>query len=64
MPKQKSHRATAKRFKLTKNRKVKRYRAGKRHLLSAKSSKRRRNLRQSAICAPMDAKKIRESLLA
>ena len=64
MPKQKSHRATAKRFKVTKNGRVKRYKAGKRHLLSAKSAKRRRNLRQGAMCEPMDAKKIREALLA
>jgi large subunit ribosomal protein L35 len=62
MPKQKTHKATSKRFKVTKSGKVKRHKSGKRHLLSSKSPKRRRSLRQAAICEPMDEKKVRRLL--
>lgn len=47
MPKIKTHRATAKRFSLTGTGKVKRGKAGKRHLLTAKTTKRKRSLRQA-----------------
>lgn len=60
MPKLKTHKGAAKRFSKTKNRKVKRGRAGRRHLLSVKSSKRRRNLRKPGVCAKSDGKKILE----
>lgn len=58
MPKQKTHKGTKKRFRTTKNGKVKRWKAGVRHLLSGKSSRRRRQLRKAGICEPMDGKKI------
>lgn len=42
MPKMKTNRGAAKRFKVTKSGKVKYQRAGKRHLLERKSAKRKR----------------------
>ncbi len=47
MPKMKSHRGAAKRFSITGSGKVKRAKAGKSHILTKKSSKRKRNLRRS-----------------
>ena len=47
MPKIKTHRGAAKRFKVTGSGKIKRYRACKSHLLTGKSAKRMRGLRKS-----------------
>lgn len=47
MPKLKTHRGAAKRFKVTGSGKIKRYRAYKSHLLTGKSAKRMRSLRKS-----------------
>ncbi len=49
MPKLKTHRGAAKRFKVTGTGKIMRRRANKSHLLTGKSSKRTRNLRQAAL---------------
>lgn len=49
MPKLKTHRGAAKRFKVTGTGKIKRSKAFKSHLLTSKSSKRGRNLRKSAL---------------
>lgn len=49
MPKIKTHRGAAKRFKVTGTGKILRRRANKSHLLTGKSSKRTRNLRNSAL---------------
>ena len=46
MPKLKTHTGAKKRFKLTKNGKVKRAKAYKSHILNKKSTKRKRNLRK------------------
>ncbi len=51
MPKMKSHRGAAKRFSITGSGKVKRSKAGKSHILTKKSSKRKRNLRRSTTIA-------------
>ena len=48
MPKLKTHSGAKKRFKLTKNGKVKRNRAYRRHILTKKPTKRTRNLRKAA----------------
>jgi large subunit ribosomal protein L35 len=48
MPKIKTHSGASKRFKLTKNGLVKRGRAYKSHILTKKSTKRKRGLRQGA----------------
>ena len=45
MPKQKSHKASRKRFKVSANGKLMRSQAGKKHLNSHKSGKRKRQLR-------------------
>jgi large subunit ribosomal protein L35 len=47
MPKMKTHKGAKKRFKITGSGKVKRMRAFKSHILTKKSSKRKRHLRQS-----------------
>ena len=49
MPKIKTNRAAAKRFKVTGTGKLKRSKAYKSHILTKKSAKRKRNLRQPAI---------------
>jgi large subunit ribosomal protein L35 len=45
MPKMKSHKASRKRFKVTATGKLKRSQAGKKHLNSHKTGKRKRHLR-------------------
>jgi large subunit ribosomal protein L35 len=56
MPKMKSSRAAAKRFKITKNGKVKRAKAYRSHILTKKSPKRKRKLRKAGILSSADAK--------
>jgi large subunit ribosomal protein L35 len=60
MPKMKTSRGAAKRFKRTASGKLKRYRASKSHLLTGKSAKRMRPLRKSAVVDPADAKRMRK----
>lgn len=48
MPKLKTHKGTAKRFKLTGTGKIKRSHTNKQHILTKKSQKRKRNLRKGA----------------
>jgi large subunit ribosomal protein L35 len=49
MPKMKTSKAAAKRFKLTGTGKLKRSKAYKSHILTKKSAKRKRNLRKPAM---------------
>ena len=49
MPKTKSHKGARKRFKVTGSGEVKRGRAFKSHILTKKTSKRKRRLRRSAL---------------
>lgn len=51
MPKMKTHKGAAKRFRVTGTGKVKRYKAFKSHILTKKSSKRKRNLRRAGLIA-------------
>lgn len=62
MPKQKSHRASAKRFSFTKTGKVKRGCAYKSHILTKKTTKRTRKLRKGAYTTATEAKMIRRLL--
>lgn len=62
MPKMKSHSSSKKRFKVTKNGKVKRAQAFKKHILTKKSPKRKRQLRASIVASEPDTKKIRRLL--
>lgn len=49
MPKLKTNRSAAKRFKLTGTGKLKRSKANKNHILTKKTTKRKRNLRKAAL---------------
>jgi large subunit ribosomal protein L35 len=49
MPKMKTHKASKKRFRVTATGKLKRGRAGKKHLNSPKASKRKRQLRRPVV---------------
>ncbi len=49
MPKMKSHRGSRKRFRVTASGLLRRHQAGKRHLLSHKSGRRKRHLRSPLI---------------
>jgi large subunit ribosomal protein L35 len=59
MPKIKTCRGAAKRFKLTKSGKVKRHKAYTSHILTSKSTKQKRNLRKSSLVSKSEAKTIR-----
>jgi len=58
MPKQKTRKAVAKRVKVTGTGKIKRTTAGRGHLLTGKSRKRKRQLRGGAMLAGADYKRI------
>jgi len=60
MPKMKSNRSAAKRFRLTGTGKLRRRKPGKGHLLTSKSRKRKRSLRQATLVAPADSKRIKQ----
>ena len=62
MPKQKTHKGTKKRFRVTANGKVKHRRAGTSHLNSRMSKKRRRNLRGTGVVAQLEATRVLASL--
>lgn len=62
MPKMKTHRGAAKRFKVTGTGKLKRAKAYKSHILEKKSRKRKRNLRQSGLVSAADAKNMKKIL--
>ncbi len=62
MPKMKTKRSAAKRFRLTGTGKIRRYKAFKSHILTKKTRKRKRNLRKPGLVAPEDAKRIRRLL--
>lgn len=55
MPKMKTKKAVSKRFKITGKNKLKRTKPGRRHLLTKKTTKRKRNLRKKTLVA--DAQK-------
>lgn len=59
MPKQKTHRGAAKRFKLTASGKIKRGKAYKSHILTKKTSKRRRHLDMDTLVSEADSKAVR-----
>ena len=60
MPKMKTHRGAAKRFTRTGTGKLTRARANKQHILTKKSSKRKRKLRQTTLIEGVDAKRIKQ----
>jgi large subunit ribosomal protein L35 len=64
MPKMKSHRGARKSFGTTGTGKVKRRKMNRRHILTSKSTKRKRHLRKSTLVSKSDTPKIKEMLLA
>ena len=59
MPKFKTKRSAAKRFKVTGSGKIKRRHAFKSHILTKKTRKRKRNLRKAALVDKADYRRIR-----
>lgn len=62
MPKQKTHRASAKRFKRTGNGGLKRGNAYTSHRFHGKTKKQRRQLRKASMVSSSDMKRIRQML--
>ena len=62
MPKMKSNRGAAKRFKTTGTGKLRRSKAFKSHILTKKSPKRKRNLRKSGLVDSTNVRAVRRML--
>ncbi len=62
MPKMKTKKSAAKRFKFTGKGKVKRNKAFKSHILTKKSTKRKRNFRKSEIVDKSDMGHVKEMM--
>jgi len=62
VPKLKTKRAAAKRFRITRRRKVMHFRATRSHLLRKKSARKKRYLRHPAILQSGDARHVRRML--
>ncbi len=62
MPKMKTHRGAAKRFKMTGTGKLKRNKAYKRHILTKKSPKTKRNLRHAEVMDKTNEKVMKKLL--
>lgn len=63
MPKLKTRKAAAKRFRLTAGGEVRRNKSNKGHLLTSKTRKRKRKLRKSTLVAGADKARIRRQIL-
>lgn len=62
MPKLKTHRGAAKRFRATAKGKFKRHHSFARHILTSKARKRKRKLHKSSLVAPGDQGRVRAML--
>lgn len=62
MPKMKSNSGAKKRFKVTGSGKVKRKKAGRRHILTKKSRKTKRNLRKDTTVDKTQEKKVKKMI--
>ena len=62
MPKLKTHRGAAKRFRMTATGKIKRGHSHARHILTKKDSKRKRQLDIDVILSPADEREVRKML--
>jgi len=62
MPKMKTHKGTAKRFRVTGTGKIVRGKAFKSHILEKKSPKRKRGFRQETTVAPSDLNVVKKGL--
>jgi len=59
MPKMKTHKSSAKRFKVSSSGKVIRSKAYKSHILTKKTAKRKRNLRKDTTVSSAEAKNVK-----
>jgi large subunit ribosomal protein L35 len=62
MPKMKTHRGAAKRLKSTGTGRLKRNKANKSHILTKKTTKRKRGLRKPALVSKPDEKRLKRLL--
>ena len=62
MPKMKTHKGTAKRFRVTGGGKIMRGKAYKSHILTKKSQKRKRNFRKETELTAADTKVVKKNL--
>ena len=62
MPKLKTHKGAKKRFRVTGNKKVARSKANRRHILTTKDSKRKRNLGRKTLVSQADIGTVRKML--
>jgi len=62
MPKMKSNRGAAKRFRVSASGKIKRHSAFHSHILTKKSTKRKRKLRKESMVADSDVAKVRQMI--
>ena len=62
MPKMKTHRGSAKRFRVTGSGKIMRAKAFKSHILTKKSPKRKRNFRKETVVSEADKRVIARNL--
>ena len=60
MPSMKTNRSVAKRFKVSGTGKLMRFKANKRHILTKKSTKRKRNLRKTSVAYTTNVKQIKK----
>ena len=63
MPKMKTHRGTAKRFRVTGSGKIMRSKAYKSHIMTKKSQKRKRNFRHETEVSKADQKTVARGLV-
>lgn len=63
MPKMKTNRSAKKSFRVTGTGKFKRHKAFRRHILTSKSSKRKRHLRRSTLVDKTDAHRVKRLLV-
>ena len=62
MPKMKTHRGAAKRFKRTGSGKIVRQKANKQHILTKKRTKRKRGLRQDDLISAADTQRVKRMI--
>jgi len=63
MPKMKSHLSARKTFRLTGTGKIKRHKMNRRHILTSKSTKRKRHLRRSGLVSAVETRNIKRLLV-
>ncbi len=64
MPKMKTHKGAKKTFGVTGTGKIKRRKMNRRHILTSKTRKRKRQLRKATLVSPADTPRVKELLIA